>query len=151
MQITSVFLAGKEIPSPHTCDGANIVTPVTVSDTPSDAKSLALIMDDPDIPEFVKQKFGITVYDHWVLFNIPPDTKNIDGKKGIHGKNSSGKNAYTGPCPPDKRHRYFYRLYALDRLLPLKEGASKEEVLAAMKGHILAQTELVGTYERKTH
>lgn len=148
MQITSVFLAGKEIPSPHTCDGANTVTPVTVREVPPGAKSLALLMDDPDIPEFVKQKFGITVYDHWVLFNIPPNTTTIDGKKGTHGKNSSGKNAYTGPCPPDKRHRYFYRLYALDCLLPLAEGATKEEVISSMKGHVIAEAELMGTYQR---
>ena len=149
MKLATVFEPGKEIPSQYTCDGTNTVTPVTVSDIPPSTKSLVLIMDDPDIPEFVKQKFGIAVYDHWVLFNILPTMKMIDGKNGIHGKNSSGKNAYTGPCPPDKRHRYVYTVFALDCLLELKEGATKDEVIAAMKGHVIAQAELMGTYERK--
>ena len=150
MHITGVFFAGQEIPRQHTCDGTNLITPVTVTGVPPSAKSLVLIMDDPDIPEFVKQKFGILVYDHWVLFNISPMVKIIDGKNGVHGKNSSGKNAYIGPCPPDRQHRYFYKVFALDCLLSLKEGATKEEVLLAMKGHVIAQTELMGTYERET-
>lgn len=148
MKLASAFEHGKNIPREYTCDGANAIIPVTASDVPADAKSLCLIMDDPDIPEFVKQKFGITAYDHWILFNILPQTKTIDGTNGVHGKNSSGKNAYTGPCPPDREHRYFFKLFALDILLPLSAGATKQEVLAAMQGHILAQAELMGRYER---
>ena len=148
MKITSVFDPGKEIHAKYTCDGANTVTPVTVSDVPAQAKSLVLIRDDPDIPEFVKLKYKISVFDHWVLFNIPATTKIIDGKKGVHGKNGAGKNEYTGPCPPDKQHRYFYKIFALDSLLPLQEGATKDEVITAMNGHIICEAELVGRYAR---
>ncbi len=151
MKITSIFQQSKEIPSQYTCDGTNKATPVTITEVPPNAKSITLIMDDPDIPEFVKLKYKMNVFDHWVLFNIPQTTKVIDGSLGVHGKNSAGKNEYIGPCPPDKKHRYFYKVFALDCMLPLTEGATKEEVLFAMKGHIIAQAELMGTYERRQH
>lgn len=149
MNITSpAFADGNSIPSKYTCDGENARIPLEFVDIPSNAKSLVLICDDPDIPQFVKDKFGIEKYDHWVVFNIPPETKQFDGNVGVLGKNSAGNAAYTGPCPPDKEHRYFFYLYALDRMLDLKKGVTKQEVLSAMKDHVIAQAQLVGRYER---
>lgn len=141
-----------KIPCTYTCDGENINPPLKIETVPANAKSLVLIMDDPDIPEFVKKKFNIEVWDHWIVFNIPPTTTEISEEKnllGVLGRNTGGKNAYSGPCPPDKEHRYFFKLYALDTMLDLKEGVSKKEVEEAMKRHIIAQAELVGTYERQ--
>ena len=150
MKLTSVFAEGKTIPSKYTCDGENATITLEISDVPASAKSLALIMDDPDIPLFVKQKMGITVFDHWILFNISPNVKQIGpNTPGTHGKNSSGQNTYTGPCPPDREHRYFFKLYALDTMLGLKEGATKAQVIEAMNGHVITQAELIGKYSRK--
>ncbi len=153
MKLTSpAFVEGGKIPSKYTCDGQNVNPPLVFSDVPAKAKSLVLIMDDPDIPDFVKQKFSIQVWDHWVVFNIPPETKEVaEGKdpQGRLGKNTGGKNAYGGPCPPDREHRYFFKLYALNTGLSLQEGSTKAEVEAAMKGHILARAELMGRYERE--
>lgn len=153
MQLTSpAFADDGKIPSVYTCDGANRSPPLLISDVPITAKSLAFIMDDPDIPTFVKEKFGIRVWDHWIVFNIQPTTKEIPESKnpaGIVGKNTGGKNAYAGPCPPDREHRYFFKLYALDMMLDLPEGVSKADVEKAMQGHILAKAELVGKYERE--
>lgn len=153
MKLTSpAFTDGGKIPSKYTCDGQNINPPLTFSNVPEDAKSLVLIMDDPDIPNFVKDKFGIKVWDHWVVFNIPPTTKEVmEGKNppGKLGKNTGGKNAYGGPCPPDREHRYFFKLYALDTHLDLPEGSTAAEVENAMKNHLLAEAKLMGKYERK--
>lgn len=152
MKLTSsAFPNNGKIPSKYTCDGDNINPPLSISEVPAAAKSLVLIMDDPDIPDFVKQKFGIKVWDHWIVFNLPPETQEIvEGKNppGVLGKNTGGKNAYGGPCPPDQEHRYFLKLYALDTTLKLNEGVTKAEVEKAMLGHILAKAELVGRYER---
>jgi hypothetical protein len=147
---STAFSHEGKIPSKYTCDGENMNPELQISEVPSNAKSLALIMDDPDIPEFVKQKFDITVFDHWILFNIKPDAKKISENTapGIQGKNSRGEAKYAGPCPPDKEHRYFFKLYALDISLNLPEGATKEQVLSAMKGHLLAEAGLMGKYER---
>ncbi len=152
MKLTSpVFNEGGKIPSKFTCDGQNINPSLTFSGVPAKAKSLVLIMDDPDIPGFVKEKFGIQVWDHWVVFNIQPTTTEIPEAKnppGILGKNTGGKNTYGGPCPPDREHHYFFKLYALDMELDLPEGATKAEVEKAMVGHILAEAKLMGRYER---
>lgn len=152
MKLTcSAFAHNGKIPSKYTCDGANINPPLTIEDVPAGAESLVLLMDDPDIPDFVKQKYGILVWDHWTIFNIPPTTTEIaEGQTpaGVQGKNTGGKNAYGGPCPPDREHRYFFKLYALDTTLNLPAGASKAEVEKAMEGHIVAEAELVGRYER---
>jgi len=152
MKLTSsVFAEGEKIPSKYTCDGQNINPPLLFSDLPKDAQTLVLIMDDPDIPQFVKQKFHTQVWDHWVVFNIPPDTGEIpEGKNppGDLGRNTGGNNSYGGPCPPDREHRYFFKLYALDTELDLLEGATKAEVEKAMKNHILAEARLMGRYER---
>jgi len=152
MKLTSnIFENTGLIPSTYTCDGADINPPLSISDVSTSAKSLVLIMDDPDIPEGVKKSFGIEVWDHWVIFNIPPDTKEIkEGiePKGVMGANTRGNLAYGGPCPPDREHRYFFKLYALDTMLDLQAGSKKKEIEAAMEGHILEKTELVGRYNR---
>ncbi len=152
MKLTSsAFTEGAKIPSKYTCDGQNVNPPLTISDVPAKAKSLVLIMDDPDIPDFVKQKFGIQVWDHWIVFNVPPETREIpEGKNppGVVGRNTGGNNSYGGPCPPDREHRYFFKLYALNTELDLPEGATKAEVEKAMKNHILAEAKLMGRYER---
>ncbi len=153
MKITSpAFQHNGLIPSKYTCDGESVNPPLLISDVPTKAKSLVLLMDDPDIPEAAKKSFNIDVWDHWVVFNIPPETTEIaEGKnpKGILGKNTRGNNTYGGPCPPDREHRYFFKLYALDTMLALKEGATRKEVETAMIGHSIAKVELVGRYERK--
>lgn len=143
------------LPARYTCDGAQISVPLAIAGVPDGTRSLALIADDPDIPQQVKDTMHIDVFDHWVLFNIPPETRHIgEGESpGIAGTNSAGTRGYTPPCPPSAytpaQHRYFFKLYALDILLPLEEGASKAEVEAAMEGHLLASAELMATYERQ--
>lgn len=153
MKLTSsTFENNGAIPSKYTCDfDASLNPPLEISDVPAGTKSLALISDDPDVPKALRPD---GVFDHWVLFNIPPNTASISEKAslGIAGKNGAGRLGYTGPCPPAQyepsEHRYFFRAYALDIELPLKEGATKTEALAAIKGHVLAKAELVGRYKR---
>jgi len=109
-------------------------------------------MDDPDIPDFVKEKFNIEMRDHRVVFNMSSTTTEIlenTTPPGIQGVNTWWNNAYGGPCPPDREHRYFFKLYALDAMLDLQEGATKAEVESAMEGHIIEKTELIGLYERQ--
>lgn len=155
MKLTSpAFEQNGKIPSIYTCDGENSSPPLTISDVPTTAKCLVLLMDDPDIPEVAKKNFNVEVWDHWVIFNIPASTTEIkEGKmpRGVLGRNTRGNNSYGGPCPPDREHRYFFKLYALDTMLALKEGAMKKEVEIAMDGHILARAELMGKYERKNN
>ncbi len=145
------FQTGASIPSQFTCDAENVSPPFAIAGTPEGAKSLVLIVDDPDVPKALKPD---GVFDHWTLFNIPPETSGIPqaGSVGTAGVNGAGKNIYTGPCPPREyepsEHRYFFKLYALDAMLDLPAGASKADVLQAMEGHILAQAELVGKYRR---
>lgn len=155
MKLTSTaFEHEGTIPSKYTCDGKNSSSPLAISGIPENAKTLALIMDDPDIPEEVKQKMGIQVFDHWVAFNIPPDTTDIpEGTEpGTQGNNSAGKPGYTGPCPPPqytpREHRYFFKLYALATTLDLAAGCSKQDVETAMRGHVLAEATLMGRYQR---
>lgn len=153
MKLTSpAFINRGTIPARYTCDDANINPPLTISDVPEEAFSLVLFMDDPDIPDFVKTQFKVEVWDHWIMFNIPPETTEIpEGKNppGLFGKNTRGNNTYNGPCPPDREHRYFFKLYALDKELELPEGATKAEIEKVMQKHILAEAELIGRYERK--
>lgn len=147
-----VFENGASIPSRFTCDGENMSPPLSWSGVPEGTKTLALIVDDPDVPKQLKPD---GVFDHWTLFNIPATTTELTtgGTAGVHGANGAGKNQYTGPCPPPQyepsEHRYVFRLYALDTDLSLGEGASKADVLAAMQGHIIAQAELLGRYKRQ--
>ncbi|MBI4149355.1 YbhB/YbcL family Raf kinase inhibitor-like protein [Candidatus Woesearchaeota archaeon] len=148
MQLSSqAFVHNGSIPSQYTCDGNNTSPPLAMSGVPKEAISLVLIMDDPDAV-----KPAGRVWDHWIVFNIPPTTTIIEeGKepKGIQGRGTSGSSGYQGPCPPDAEHRYFFKLYALDTMLRLPEGAAKKEVEAAMQGHVLAKAELRGRYERR--
>lgn len=147
MRLTSpVFEDGGDMPSQYTCDGDNISPPLTISGVPESTISLALVMDDPDAI-----KPAGKVWDHWIVFNIPPDTTEIPEREepeGMQGKTSFGKMGYGGPCPPDGRHNYIFKLYALDAELGLKEGATKKELEKAMQGHIIEQVKLTGSYVR---
>ena len=153
MELTSsVFENGGKIPAKYTCDEDRLLSPpLSISGIPESTASLALIMDDPDVR---KEKHPSGVFNHWVLFNIPPDTTEIlEGRSvGTAGVNGRGEMGYRGPCPPPEyepsEHRYIFRLYALDEVLNLPSGATKKEVLAAMEGHIIAITEFVGRYRR---
>ena len=145
---SSAFEEGGKIASKYTCDGDNINPSLEISDLPSGTKSIALIMEDPDVPKNLRAD---GMWDHWIVFNIPPDTSEIpEGKEppGTHGEGTSGNQNYNGPCPPDREHRYFFKLFALDSTLELKEKAKKPELEKAMEGHILEKAELMGTYER---
>jgi Raf kinase inhibitor-like YbhB/YbcL family protein len=145
MKLTSpAFKNNSMMPSEYTCDGDGVSPELSIADVPNNAKSLVLISDDPDAPA--------GTWDHWVMFNIPPETKVI-GKDsepdGVAGKNSWGKTGYGGPCPPSGTHRYFFKLYALDTILSLKEGATKKEIEKAMQGHIIEKTEIIANYKRQ--
>ena len=146
---SSAFQNGGSIPKKFTCEAADVSPELTWSGAPEKTQSFALMADDPDAP------MGTWV--HWVIYDLPPNTTKLaegvpnqeQAASGAQGKNSSGKIGYGGPCPPPgKPHRYFFKLYALDRKLNLKPGARKPEVEAAMKGHVLAQAELMGKYGR---
>jgi Raf kinase inhibitor-like YbhB/YbcL family protein len=145
MKVTSsAFQQGGNIPSKFTCDGANTSPPLQVSDVPSEAKSLVLIVDDPDAPG--------GLFTHWAIWNISPQTTTIaEGStpKGGHGTNDFGKSGYGGPCPPSGAHRYYFKVFALDREVELPSGAKRSQLNAAMKGHVIAQGELIGRYSRK--
>jgi len=151
LSLTSEFQNGASIPARFTCDADNVNPKISIGGVPEGTASLALIMDDPDVPKVLRPD---GMFDHWVLFNIPPTTTEIveGGSAGIAGHNGRGEPAYTGPCPPreyePREHRYFFRLYALDIELELTEGASKEDVLKAMEGHVLEEAELMGRYQR---
>lgn len=145
---SSAFKEGALIPQKFTCDGQDLSPALRFTDIPKDAKSLALVVDDPDVPPAVRADRN---WDHWVVWNIPPATHDVgegEAPKGIQGRNSWEKNAYGGPCPPDREHRYFFKLYALDAMLELPATAGKPELLAAMKGHILEQAQLMGRFDR---
>ena len=145
MKITSsAFNEGGNIPSKFTCDGSDTSPPLQLTSVPPGAKSLVLIADDPDAPG--------GLFTHWLLWNIPPQTNSISegtAPKGVHGTNDFGKSGYKGPCPPPGTHRYSFKVFALDRELDLRSGAKRRQVDAAMKGHVIAQAELVGRYSRK--
>lgn len=144
---SSVFQHEGHIPSLYTCDGKNINPPLYITGVPDKAVTLALIMDDPDVPEFVRSD---RMWVHWVVFNLSPKIERIAENSqppGVPGKGTGGKLTYQGPCPPDREHRYFFKLYALDIRLELPEGATKADLEKAMAGHIIEQTELIGRYE----
>lgn len=147
---STAFADGRMIPKVYTCQGKDISPPLSWAGVPAEAKSIALIMDDPDAPR------GTWV--HWVLYNIPPDSKGLEenvprgaslpnGAK--HGKNSWPKLGYGGPCPPSGTHRYYFKIYALDIVLPHQSEGTKNQLLKAMQGHILAEGQLMGTYSKK--
>lgn len=143
------FQEGGAIPKLYTCKGKNISPPLSWSGVPAEAKSIALTVDDPDAP-------GGT-YDHWVVFNLPPDSKGLPeavpaGKNlpngALQGVTSGRKSGYLGPCPPSGTHRYFFKIYALDKKLDLKSGVTKRELLKAMQGHALAEGQLMGKFSK---
>ena len=153
MNITSPqFKDGGTIPCLYTCDGSGYNPPLIFDGVPKDAQSLVLIVDDPDIPDGVKQNYKIDVWDHWVVYNIPPETTKIEENSvpaGIVGNNTAGKNAYAGMCPPDREHRYFFKLYALNTKLNLPLVVTAKDVVEAMKGNIIAEAQLMGKYQRR--
>lgn len=150
MQLTSpIFGEGGRIPSPYTCDGHDTSPPLHWSGVPDNARSLALIVDDPDAPA--------KVWTHWVVYDLPPDARELPEGAGAsrtldngaaQGTNDFQRVGYGGPCPPGGSHHYRFTLYALDTKLNLPPGATKEEVLRAMERHILTQTQLTGQYAR---
>jgi len=151
LSITSAaFQEGDKIPDKYTCQGQDISPPLAWSEPPEGTQSFVLIMDDPDAPG--------GVFTHWVIFNIPSDSRQLAEaiptqaqltSGALQGRNDFGRIGYGGPCPPRGRsHRYQFTLYALDQPLDLKAGASKKQVIDAMQGHILAQGQLTGTYQR---
>jgi Raf kinase inhibitor-like YbhB/YbcL family protein len=148
------FEHGAEIPARFTCDGKNISPPLIWAGLPDGTKSLALIVDDPDVPD---PKAPTREWVHWLLYNIPAGVRSlaeamqeISLPEGtLAGRNDWGKAGYGGPCPPIGRHRYFHKLYALDTVLPDLSLPDKGQLLEAMDGHVLGECELVGTYCRK--
>ncbi len=147
---SSAFEDGDPIPVRYTCDGEDVSPPLAWDGAPHGTLSLALICDDPDAP--------VGTWVHWVIFNIPADSRSLpegvllaeSGPGGsVQGKNDFMRLGYGGPCPPrGSPHRYFFKLYALDRELALEVGATKRDLLEAMEGHILDEAQLVGTYQR---
>lgn len=150
MQLTSsAFQEQGSIPKKYTCDGENISPPLSIRNVPPHAQSLVLFVEDPDVPSSIRND-GLWV--HWVVYNIPPTTQEInEGQEVIamHGVGTGGDTSYEGPCPPDKMHHYHFKLYALDARLSLPENATKQEVEQAMEKHVIAKVELVATYKRK--
>lgn len=147
---SSAFVAGGAIPAKYTCNGEGTSPPLEWTSPPTGAQSLALVVDDPDAPN------GTFV--HWVIYDLPPDVRGLpegvpadeslpDGS--FNGNNGAGRLGYTGPCPPSGTHHYHFKLYALDVKLDAAAGWSKDQLLAAMQGHILAQAELVGLYSKQ--
>jgi Raf kinase inhibitor-like YbhB/YbcL family protein len=147
MIITSPsFEGGEPIPRKFTCDGYDINPELQIQNSPEEAKSLALIVDDPDAP-------GGT-WTHWTIWNIRPDASFLKEESvapgSVEGMTSAGRTGFHGPCPPPGApHRYFFRLYALDTMLELKEGASREELETQIQRHLIAEAELMGTYGRE--
>lgn len=141
---SSAFHEGGNIPSQFTCDGSDTSPPLQIAGVPTGAKSLVLIVDDPDAPG--------GLFTHWLIWNISPQTSSIpegSATKGIQGANDFGKSGYRGPCPPPGTHRYSFKIFALDRELDLRAGAKRSQLDAAMKGHVIAEGGLVGRYARK--
>jgi Raf kinase inhibitor-like YbhB/YbcL family protein len=146
MKVTSsVFSEGGTIPDKYAKDHDNVNPPLRIEGTPTEAKSLLLIMDDPDAP--------VGLFTHWLIWNIDPKTteiaENSVPKGAVQGTNDYSNLGYGGPQPPSGTHRYYFKVFALDRTLDLKSGAKRKEVEAAMRGHVIAQGELMGRYSHK--
>lgn len=149
--MSSAFEEGGMIPHKYTCDGEDVSPPLSWTGTPEGTKMIALINDDPDAP--------VGTWVHWVIFNIPASVRELpedvppqkelkDGAR--QGRNDFGRIGYGGPCPPRGTHRYYFKIYALDAVLSLPAGATKAELLMAMEGHIVAQGQLMGRYQRQS-
>ena len=146
ISITSpAFQAGGDIPAKFTCNGTNVSPELQITGVPNDAKSLVLIVDDPDAPR--------GLFTHWIVWNIDPKTtrfaENSPPAGGVQGTNDFGKTKYGGPCPPSGTHRYFFKIFALDTKLGLKPSARTTDLDTAMSGHVLAQGELMARYSHK--
>jgi len=145
LKITSVFFDKEEIPTRYTCDGDNTSPEIFISGVSEKAKSLVLIVDDPDAP--------MGIFTHWLLYNIPADTTKISSqelpKEALQGINDFAKVNYGGPCLPSGVHRYFFKLYSIDKILNLDAGATKPELQKAIRHHILQKAELIGLYSRE--
>ncbi|MDB5840934.1 MAG: YbhB/YbcL family Raf kinase inhibitor-like protein [Herminiimonas sp.] len=155
MTLTSpAFNDGAGIPAKYTCDGEEISPPLAWSGAPPAARSLALIVEDPDAPDPAAPK---VTWVHWILYNIPPDTNGLKEGAASHalpagaleGNNSWHRTGYGGPCPPIGRHRYFFRLYALDTVLHDLAKPDRERMLREIEGKVIAQAQLLGVYQRK--
>ncbi len=150
---SSAFAPGDGIPSRYTCEGQDVSVPLAWSGAPPATKSFALVVDDPDAPDPAAPRM---TWVHWVLYNIPADVRELPEAVKLHalprgtaeGVNGWGRTGYGGPCPPIGRHRYFHKLYALDALLPDLRRPDKAALEHAMRGHVLAQAELIGTYQK---
>ena len=147
---SSTFQDGGLIPAKYTCDGADVSPPLQWDTVPEGTKSITLICDDPDAP--------MGTFVHWVLFNLPAETRQLAEKVPAdktlpsgarQGTSDFGRIGYGGPCPPSGTHRYFFKIYALDAKVDLPAGARKSDLLKAMQGHILAQGQLIGKYKRR--
>ncbi len=148
---SAAFADGEPIPAKYTCDGNDVSPPLQWTNAPANTRCFALIADDPDAP--------VGTWVHWVLYDLPADSsalpENVAKTQNITGNAKQGVNdfrrlGYGGPCPPPgKPHRYFFKLYALDRVLDLKPAVTKKDLLKAMEGHVLAEGQLMGTYQRK--
>jgi Raf kinase inhibitor-like YbhB/YbcL family protein len=144
--VSNVIKQNEKIPSQYTCDGKNGSPPIAWKDIPAGTVSLVLIMDDPDAPG--------GIWDHWVIYNLPPTSSLLpEAAKQLPqgtllGKNSWQKQEYGGPCPPDREHRYVFKLYAIDTKLPNQAGMTKQEVENAIKGHVIGRAQLVAKYQR---
>ncbi len=151
MKLTSTaFSEGGMIPAQYTCNGPDVSPPLNWEDVPEETKSMALIADDPDAP--------VGTWVHWVLYNLPTDSRELQEdlpktkvlpNGAMQGTNDFRKIGYNGPCPPGGTHRYFFKLYALDEMVDLNPGARKKDLLDAMKGHILAECQLMGKFSRR--
>jgi len=152
--ITSVaFNTGQEIPAQYTCDDKDISPPLQWTGLPEGTQSLVLIVDDPDAPDPAAPKM---TWVHWILYNLPTDSSGLPEalqddalpSGTLQGTNSWNRIGYGGPCPPVGRHRYFFKLYALDSTLTDLDSPDNDKLLESMQGHVLAKTELMGTYQR---
>ena len=150
---STAFADGGGIPARFTCEGGDIAPPLAFSGVPEGTQGLVLIVDDPDAPDPAAPRM---TWVHWVLFNLPPDTAGLPEGCGAgdlpagtgEGLNDWQRTGYGGPCPPVGRHRYFHKLYALDTRLPAMDRPTKQQVEAAMQGHVLAEASLVGSYQK---
>ena len=148
---STAFAEGQEIPDQYTCDGTDISPPLSWTNLPEGTQSLVLIMDDPDAPDPEAPKM---TWVHWLLYNLPADSSGLPEAVSdnqlpagtLQGSNNWDRTGYGGPCPPIGRHRYFFKLYALDSTLPDLKSPDKKSLLQSMQGHILQETVLMGTY-----
>ena len=150
---SSAFEHQAGIPKRYTCEGEDLSPPLAWDGVPDGARSLALIVDDPDAPDPAAPKM---TWVHWVLYNLPPAAAHLDPGVApsalppgtLQGRNDWKRTGYGGPCPPIGRHRYFHKLYALDAMLPDLKHPTRDQLLKAMQGRVLAQAELIGTYQK---